>query len=205
MHSTRIRTAGATLLAGSLTWAVTAAVSPSNSTHNSRIELAGGLAFQVGLSAYLAVVSWMRAAGDRWGQRFVTAESVVLLLAAIWSVGAIANPSIHEGAVLSALDAAWPLSMVGLIVVGAAIAKARRFPGATRWLPLLASGWLVADVLGRAVHISSYAIHLVWLSGPYGLLALAMISRLAPAPVPSYSGHTTGQGPHDAWDVAVGP
>jgi hypothetical protein len=134
--------------------------------------------FQLGLGAYLAVVLKLQAGGRRWGQRIVVAESVLLLLAAVWSACAVAgfSPTVHrQGFVMTALDAAWPLSMLGLVAVAIAIARARVFPGATRWVPLLASLWLVADL---AAFVISPAIHLTWLVGPYGLLAMVLLRWL---------------------------
>lgn len=185
-----VQAAAGTLLAGSLTWAITAAVAPSTSTHSTRLELAGGLAFQIGLGAYLAVIAAAKAAGDRWGQRLVTAEAVVLLLAAVWSIAWVIHPNVHQGFVLAALDAAWPLSMLGLIPVAIAIARARRFPGPSRWAPLLASLWLLADAIATPVgpH-AGRVIHFVWLVGPYSWLALALLTQPAPRE------HSAGRAP----------
>lgn len=179
MKSRTVRAAGAVLLAGSLAWAVTALIAPSSNTRNSQLELFGGLMFQLGLGAYLAVVLKLKAAGHRWGQRIVVAESVLLVLAAAWSVDAVArfSPTVgQQGFIMTALDAAWPLSMLGLAAVAIAIARARVFPGATRWVPLLASLWLVADLAALAISPAlGPAIHLAWLVGPYGLLAMVLL------------------------------
>jgi hypothetical protein len=174
MQSRLSAAAGGLLLTGTASWAVTFSLWPSDAKHNSRLEIAGGLAFQIGLVAYVALLAATRAAGDRWGQRILASETAVLALAIAWSVGILIQPSTHESPLLLALDAAWPLSMLGLFVIALAVLRAGRFHGMNRFAPLVASLWLVADGVGFAVG-AARPIHIAWLAVSYGWLSAVLI------------------------------
>jgi hypothetical protein len=44
------------------------------------------------------------------------------------------------------LDAAWPLSMLGMFLIGVRVAVAGRWQGAARWWPLIAESWAVVTI-----------------------------------------------------------
>ena len=48
-------------------------------------------------------------------------------------------------------NAAWPLSMLWMIVVGITVVRARRLSGWQRFVPLLCPFWLVLAIAGSAV------------------------------------------------------
>ena len=47
---------------------------------------------------------------------------------------------------LAILDAFWPLSMLGMFVIGIKVAIAARWRGALRWWPMVAETWAVVTV-----------------------------------------------------------
>jgi hypothetical protein len=52
--------------------------------------------------------------------------------------------AVRGGGLVLALDAFWPLSMVGMFLIG--IAVAGRWTGAARWWPLGAESWAPVDI-----------------------------------------------------------
>lgn len=196
MRTTTIRTCGALVALGAVTWSVTWLVAgPPEEGRNAAVEIWGSAAFQLGLVALLVAMRGTDAAGaSRWGRRVVTGEAVLLGLAIAWTVPHLGNPNYqddHGGALLTALDAAWPLSMLGLVVVGVFVLRARRWPGALRWLPLAASLLIPLDILVMLVagpwgQIVVRAVYMTLTYGAMGLLLLrgdvAGVDRTLPSP-----------------------
>lgn len=76
----------------------------------------------------------------------VAAETVAVMLAAGWTVPHLFEANREQDGILPVLDLFWPLSMVGLIVVGILVVRARRWPVPTRYLPLAASLLIRVDI-----------------------------------------------------------
>ena len=55
-------------------------------------------------------------------------------------------PSARDDLWLAVLDVFWPLSMLGMFVIGVKIAFAGRWTGAARIWPLVAESWAVVSV-----------------------------------------------------------
>lgn len=177
MRETSVRACGAAVMVGAITWAVTWLVAgPPEEGVNQSVEIWGSFAYQLGLVALLAAMRATDATGpSRWGRAVVTGEAVLVALAIAWTLPHLADPnymSKHDSVLLVVLDAAWPLSMLGLVAVGVAVARAGRWTGALRWLPLAASLLLPVDVvamvlLGPELEI---VVRAAWMAVTYGLL-----------------------------------
>ncbi len=184
MSATSARISGGLIAIGALVWAATRLVIgvPAEGV-NDPVEIWGSFAFQLGLVAFLAVAWATRATGTGRGGRLVLAAELVLLAMAIgWTIPHLwqANRP-HDDLWIQVLDAGWPFSMLGLIAVGVAIARARRWPGAARWLPLAASLLIVVDIALAWLPIQvSHVITFVYLAVAYTLLGVAVIRDVAP-------------------------
>ena len=103
-------------------------------------------------------------------------EYVLLALASIWSVLHATLPSgMQDAAWLAALDLFWPLSMLGMFVIGVKIAFAGRWSGLLRFWPLVAETWAVVTVpsygiFGETAGQYVGGVHLLIGYGVLGLL-----------------------------------
>ena len=184
MSATSARISGALIAIGALLWAATRlAIGVPAEGINHPIEIWGSFAFQIGLVAFLAVAWATRATGTGRGGRVVLAVEVILLAMAIgWTIPHLwqANRP-HDELWIQVLDAGWPFSMLGLIAVGVAIARARRWPGPARWLPLAASLLIVVDIALAWLPIEvSHVITFVYLAVGYTLVGIAVAREVSP-------------------------
>ena len=145
-----VRRAGWAMAAGALTWSATtfAVGNAPDTVTGIRVQDAGGFAFQVGVVGLVLAFMRTRAVGDGRGARhFLRAELGMLALAMTWTVLHFADPlwADETGWVL-ALDAFWPLSMLGMFVLGIKVFRARRWSGSLRWAPMIAETWAVVTV-----------------------------------------------------------
>lgn len=163
-----VRRLGIGLAAGSLTWASTMlAFDYDDGGLGARIDDLGGLVFQFGVFALLAVMLRTRALGtSRVSVWMLKVECVLLGLASVWSLlyAVLPDPN-RDAAWLVVLDLCWPLSMLGMFVIGIRLAFAGRWTGMLRGWPAVAGSWAVVNVplfllLGDAV----------WWTGPTHLL-----------------------------------
>lgn len=184
MSTTTARLCGALIAIGALIWAATRLVIglPAEGV-NHPVEIWGSFVFQLGIVAFLAVAWATKATGTGRGGRAVLAVELILLTMAIgWTIPHLwqANRP-HDELWIQILDAGWPFSMLGLIAVGVAIARARRWPGAARWLPLAASLLIVVDIaLVWLPAEISHVITFVYLAVTYSLLGMAVTREVAP-------------------------
>ena len=149
ISQTTVRRLGLGLTAGALTWAATIfTVGTVADGMGGRIGDLGGLAFQLGLFGLLTVQFRTLATGvSRKAVAMLKVEYVLLALASIWSVlHATVPTSMQDAPWLVALDMFWPLSMLGMFVIGVKIAFASRWTGLVRWWPLVAETWAVVTV-----------------------------------------------------------
>ena len=179
------RAVGAVMLLGTVAWTITFSAWPSDAHHNSRPELAGGLAFQLGLAGYLTLLALRQGAGSHWGRRILTAEATLIGLASLWSIGTIIDTKVHQNGLLFALDLTWPLSMLGLIVVAVAVLRAGRFHGIGRFAPLAGSLWLLVDGIGSAIG-AARPVHVAWMLASYGWLSTVLFSGQPDATVEAH-------------------
>ena len=95
--------------------------------------------FQAGLFALLALQLRTRAAGlGRGTVAFMHVEFVLLALATVWSFVHGLAPSMRDDAWLAVLDVSWPLSMLGMAVLGVKVALTGRWRGPVRFWPAVA-------------------------------------------------------------------
>lgn len=184
MNTRTIQTLGALTALGGVLWGVSWIVSPSRTGENSQVEIWASGVFQLGLFALLAVM-WVSAATGtgRVARSILAAEVVALVLAIAWTVPYLFDANRPTTGVLVVLDAFWPLSMVGLIVVGAMVARAARWPVPLRYLPLAASLLIPVDIAVMwAPEAVRNAVMGVYLAVTYGLTGLAMIGRADQVP-----------------------
>ena len=179
MDARHIRAAGFAAATGGVVWGVTTIVSPSTRQLNSAAEIWASGVFQLGLAALLAAM-WVTAATGRGrvARTVLAAEGVALALAVAWTVPYLFDANREPSEVLVVLDAFWPLSMVGFIVVGALVARAGVWPSPVRWLPLAASLLIPVDiaVIGAPADVRT-AVMGVYLSVMYGACGLALASQ----------------------------
>lgn len=142
-----IRGLGALIAAGGIVWGLAWIVSPSRQGVNSQVEIWASGVFQAGLLALLAVM-WVTAATGtgRAARGVLAAEVVAVILAVAWTVPFLFDANRPHTGVLVVLDAFWPLSMAGLLVVGVMVARAGRWPGLLRYLPLVAALLIPVDL-----------------------------------------------------------
>lgn len=178
MNTTQIRACGLATAAGGLAWGATLALSESMS----RAELAGGLAWQLGAFALLATVHVTRATGkSRWGRGVLATTATVLALATVWSVAFVVAPT-AGGPILAALESAWPLSQLLLLVMGVTVVVARRWPGSARWLPLLGGLWFPVSMAAvTAGGFLATAVPAAWIAISYTAVGLAVAGPVAAA------------------------
>lgn len=144
-----VRRAGLAVGAGALVWAATLATVGSAPTTEVGITISdlGALPFQLGLFALVTAQLRTRATGtSRLAAGLLRVEYVLLTVATLWSVLHGAVPAFRDDLWLGMMDAFWPLSMLGMFVIGVKIAFTRRWHGAARVWPLVAESWAVVTV-----------------------------------------------------------
>ena len=160
---------GLMLTAGALAWATAMVTVGLNQEETVPLLVfgVGALAFQVGLLCLLRVLWRTRALGEgRIARAVLRVEAVALTLAMTSTfVDAIALSDLTQPAWL-ALDAFWPLSMLGMFFIGVRIAIAGRWRGVTRYWPLVAESWAVVviptmGIFGHAVADVVAPLHLL--------------------------------------------
>ncbi len=145
----RVRRTGWMVAAGSLSWAgAMTAVSPQ-STDNTDILINDlfALPFQIGLFFLVTTQLRTQATGtSRVARGMLRVEYVLLGLATLWTVLHAALPAARDDLWLAILDVFWPLSMLGMFIIGVKIAFAGRWRGAARFWPLVAESWALVTI-----------------------------------------------------------
>jgi hypothetical protein len=153
--STRsVRRAGIAVAGGTAAWAAGILVfglDPAEGWQRLTYDLSS-LLFQLGLVALVGVQLRTRATGTgRLARGLLHAEHVLLGLAIVATVSWALVPSQRETALFLALDAFWPLSMLGMFAIGVRIAIAGRWQGLARFWPLGAESWAPVVIPAAAV------------------------------------------------------
>ena len=179
MNTRTVQWLGALVALGGVLWGLSWIVSPSENDVNSQVEIWASGVFQLGLLALLAVMWFSQATGtSRVARGFLAAEVVALILAIAWTVPYLFDANRPTTGVLVVLDAFWPLSMVGLIVIGVLVARAARWPSPLRYLPLVASLLIPVDIaVAWTPDEVRNAVMGAYLAVSYGLLGLALIRQ----------------------------
>lgn len=140
----------------------------------------GGLFFQLGVFCLLAAMWRTRAAGtSRLAQIMIIVESVILAVATAQSVLTLPSMGGEWSPAAVALDPFWPLSMLGMAVLGVKVAVAGRWRGVLRAWPVVAETWFFVAmpallVLGPALGAIVAGAH--FLAG-YAVLGLLLAVR----------------------------
>ena len=185
-----IRGLGALIAAGGIVWGLAWIVSPSRQGVNSQVEIWASGVFQAGLLALLAVM-WVTAATGtgRAARGVLAAEVVAVILAVAWTVPFLFDANRPHTGVLVVLDAFWPLSMAGFIVVAVMVVRARSWPAPLRYLPLVASLLIPIDI---AVSWAPETVRDIVMGGylalAYGATGLALVRQAAELPAHDVTG-----------------
>jgi hypothetical protein len=138
------------LSAGALSWAVTMAVGGLDPDTGTWQQITQGIAsgvFQLGVMALLTVLWRTRALGEgRLARLALRVEAVILTLAIGSTTVDILGVSDLDKVGWVLLDMCWPLSMLGMFLIGVRIAIAGRWRGASRFWPMVAESWAVVTV-----------------------------------------------------------
>ncbi|MGK5114669.1 MULTISPECIES: hypothetical protein [unclassified Geodermatophilus] len=177
-----VRRAGVAVAVGSSAWAagiLAFGLNPAPGWEGTAYNVSS-LLFQLGLVALVSAQLRTGATGTgRLARFFLHAEHVLLGLAIVSTLTWIIAPQSGEEAWFLALDAFWPLSMIGMFAIGIRIAIAGRWTGAARWWPLGAESWAPVNIpIAQALPaLSPYAAagHLL-----VGYAALGVLLALRP-------------------------
>ncbi|TMQ97404.1 hypothetical protein ETD83_20290 [Actinomadura soli] len=176
----RTRIAGAALAAGTTAW-IAGLLDSGNRVQDEVVpaEIWGSLAFLVGVMSLVVLALSTNATGHRKGRYIAIVEIVLLVPAMVWCPLIVAYPEDTPGWVIP-FDMCWPLSMLGMLVMGIAVVKVGRYRGLLRWQFLLCGLWLVVAGVGQAALGDEGGTYpgTVWLGLSYGILGL----RLAVTP-----------------------
>ena len=149
-----VRRAGLAVGLGAAIWGTTMFfVSPATTDPvGITIGDAGALPFQAGLFVLVtAQLRTMATGTSRLARGMLKAEYVLLALATLWTVLHGAFWSFRDDTWLAVLDVFWPLSMLGMFVIGVKIAFAGRWRGTARVWPAVAESWAVVTVPAMGV------------------------------------------------------
>ena len=125
------------------------------------------VALPIGLLGLLRVLWRTRGLGDgRIARAALIVESVLVTFAIGSTLADAFAVSDLNQPVWAALDAFWPLSMLGMFLIGIRIAIAGRWTGLTRFWPLVAESWAavvlpINGILGGEVAQYVAAAHLI--------------------------------------------
>lgn len=177
-----VRRTGLAVAAGTTAWAagiLAFGLDPQPGWQGTVYDVSS-LLFQFGLVALVTVQLRTGATGTgRLARFFLHAEHVLLGLAITSTLTWMFFRQHEDQAWFLALDAFWPLSMVGMFAIGIRIAIAGRWSGAGRWWPLVAESWAFINipVAGALPALSPYvaAGHLL-----VGYVALGVLLYLRP-------------------------
>ena len=173
---------GRTLTAGAVLWSLATAftgVDPSDQTVDLLVFCVGSGAFQVGLLALLRVLWRTQGLGRGRVARAVLRLEAVLVSLAICStlVDGLGVSDLSQPGWM-ALDAFWPLSMLGMLLIGLRVAVAGRWTGASRVWPMVAESWVavVLPTLGLLGYGAATVVSCVHLLVGYAVLGV-LVSR----------------------------
>lgn len=143
------RRTGVLVAAGAAVWAGAMALySPQDtSTIAQTVNDLGALPFQASLFALVTLQLRTGATGvTRLARGMLRVEYGLLTLATLWTVLHGFVPAFRDDAWLRVLDAFWPISMLGMAIIGVKIAFAGRWRGPARVWPAVAESWALVTV-----------------------------------------------------------
>lgn len=144
-----VRRRGYGMAAGAAIWAASIFAVGSNpeSVVGITISDLAALPFQAGVMGLLGAMALTGAVGRGRGARVVIRiERVLLSLAMLWTVIHGFFPAFRDAGWLAVLDAFWPLSMLGMFLIGLKVAVRGQWRGVARIWPVVAESWAVVTV-----------------------------------------------------------
>ncbi|MBM2614249.1 hypothetical protein JIG36_01605 [Actinoplanes sp. LDG1-06] len=147
--ATAVRRTGWLVAAGAAIWAGATALYSPQTTDPVGVVVTdlGALPFQIGLFALVTMQLRTAATGtSRVARGMLRVEYALLTLATLWTVLHAALPGSRDAVWMHVLDMFWPLSMLGMFVIGVKIALTGRWKGLARGWPLVAESWAVVCV-----------------------------------------------------------
>lgn len=176
---------GHLLTAGAVAWAAATVVcgstDPEGATEEAIFSSGSGL-FQLGVLGLLFVLFRTQALGTGKLARFVVRLEAVLITLAIGStfVDGIGVSDLDQTGWLI-LDMFWPLSMLGMTLIGVRIAVAGRWTGVSRFWPLAAESWAVVVIptFGIAGEGAAAVVSCIHLCLGYGVLGQIVARKQA--------------------------
>lgn len=185
----RIARRGILLVLGASAMATTFYIYPEQQGGTAgRVGDMGALVFQAGLFGLWLTYKQTAATGTgRLGRGLLRVVFGLLVLATAWSVLHLVLPNDYtDDWWMLVLDAAWPLSMLGFLACGIAVAVVGRWRGVLRWAPLVAECWAPASIAVAALTpavVSNFATPtlMIVLYGGLGLLLAVRSGQVASA------------------------
>lgn len=160
---------GTMLTVGALAWSSMIMVFGLNSetTVYQYAHNASAFLFQIGILALVRVLWRTKAIGTgRAARAVLRIETGALALAMVSTASDFFGLTNLDNPASLALDLFWPISMLGMFLIGIRIAVAGRWQGVSRFYPLVAESWAVVTVpsmgiFGEGVARWVGAVHLV--------------------------------------------
>lgn len=138
-----------------------------------RRDVPGGRLEQRILFCLLQAQLRTRATGtSRAATAMIKVKRVLLGIATLWSLLHAITPSMGW---LAFIDPFWPLSMLGMFVIGIRIAVAGRWRGALRVWPIIAETWAIVTVPTMALFGADAAR---WVGGAHLLIGYCVLGLL---------------------------
>jgi len=144
-----VRRTGFFVAAGAAVWAGAMALYSPQDTGSVAMTVndLGALPFQASLFALVTLQLRTAATGtSRLARGMLRVEYVLLSLATLWTVLHGAFPAFRDDAWLAVLDMFWPLSMLGMAIIGIKILFTGRWRGLARVWPTIAESWALVTV-----------------------------------------------------------
>ena len=111
-----------------------------------------GVFFQLGVFCLLAAMWRTQATGTtRLARSMIVVESVVLGVATVQSLLTLPAMGGEWSTAATVLDPFWPLSMLGMAILGVKVAVAGRWRGALRAWPVVAETWVFVALPAMAL------------------------------------------------------
>ena len=169
---------GTMLTVGALAWSSMIAVFGLNSeglayqyAHN-----ASAFLFQVGVLALVRVLWRTKAIGvGKVARTVLRIETGALLLAMASTVSDFFGLTDLDNPASLALDMFWPLSMLGMFLIGIRIAIAGRWKGVSRFYPMVAESWAVVSVPSLAIFGEGVAR---WVAAAHLVVGYAVLGQI---------------------------
>ncbi|MCD2185684.1 hypothetical protein [Actinomycetospora soli] len=147
-----LRLLGAGLAAGAGIYGITFVVTAGWEAEGRFPIALSGLLFQLGVFCLLAAMWRTRATGTtRLARTMLVVESVFLGVATLQSVLTLPTGNGEWSTIATVLDPFWPLSMLGMAIIGVKVAVAGRWRGALRVWPVVAETWIFVALPSLAI------------------------------------------------------